>query len=336
MADTLQVVNWFLRQACPFRQGPAVDTFFPAYQATQRLRAIDDAAGRGDVYGDVCVTSVVYSKAGKGPGSGFRVSNAVAPAGGLADARRVCGGCPANALDASRGELAGCWGYLLDGPGDLEVDAALRSALARHGLQGAHAAAFPKTRPLWPGLWITSPLNAAQLSILATIAPDLAVDERRGRDVMQFRRACELSAASGIPLYVAMAPPGHTDFGLSTTFPHCPRCKMGTGERWQKQYSTRQTTCRCCGHVFVPAETASTEEDGYEPEDLERMLPPGEFAALAAEWHRRHGSDDPTWLDHIAASDPKRAFESLMAADRPAAPRRSPLRRLWHRLTGRG
>ena len=335
MADTLQSVSWHLRQACPFRQGEAVDVWWPAYQATWRLRAIDDAAARGDVFGDVVVTSVSYSREGKAPSGGFRVSEAVAPAGGLAEARQACGGCPANAFGPTSDRMAGCCGSVFLHPNDPEVEAALRSAIARHRLEAAYAGAFPKTSPLWYGLWIASPLSHAQLAILGTVLPELP--EGNLPHMAQLRHACELAIRHQIPLHARLAPPGHTDFGFNTTFAHCPRCKMGSGERWQKQYSTNLTTCRCCGQSYVPAETASSSKDEYDDadRDLERQLGPADYAALRDTWHRRHASDPPTWLDQLRNGKPDLAFGVLAEASAPAT-QGSLLARLWHRLTGRG
>ena len=50
MADTLQHVDWHLEQACPFRHGPAVPQFVAAYNATWRLRYIDAARAKNDVF----------------------------------------------------------------------------------------------------------------------------------------------------------------------------------------------------------------------------------------------------------------------------------------------
>lgn len=226
MSDTLQFVDWHLRQACPFRQGEAVDEFVNAIHATSQLRLIDDMSGAGEVYGDVVVTSVSYSREGWWPSGGFRVSDAVAPAGDLAAARRTCGGCPANAFPVPK--MAGCCGSLPVDADDPEVEAALRAAIDG-GLAGEFAAAFVRTDPLWYGLWISDPLTPAQLRLLPRLLQNVPTPTG-GAELEQFRRACSLALEHGIELRVHMPPPGHVDFGFDTTFPHCPRCKRGTGE----------------------------------------------------------------------------------------------------------
>src|SRR5262245_3442676 len=101
MADTLQYVNWHLETACLFRRGAAATQFVPAYEATWRLRHIDTARAKNDVFNElgVVVTSVSYFRGDKSPTGGFRIVDVVAAAGNLAGARDACGRCPANAFD---------------------------------------------------------------------------------------------------------------------------------------------------------------------------------------------------------------------------------------------
>ena len=299
MADTLQHVSWFLEYACPFRQGGAVNRFVPAWNATAPLHAIDRAEPRGDVIDGVCVTGVSYSsREGRKLGSGFRVRDAVAPAGQLAAARATCRGCPTNAFMPDPGTMAGCSGWLSFHPDDPELDRALRASIARHSLAAAFDETFLQTKPLWYGLWAGATLPRRQLELLAAVMADVPGGKE---EVTTFRRACETAVRHSILLHVNLPPPGHTDLGWDTTFPHCPRCRKHSGERWAKPYPTRPTPCRACGQVYVPAETASAVRDEYDPErdDLEHVLPPAEYVALRAEWERRHANDPPTWLENL-------------------------------------
>ena len=326
MADTAQYVHWHLEYGCPFRQGEAIHTFAAAWHATSRLKAIDQCEARHDVFDDICVTGVSYFRGEKWPSSGFRISEAVAPVGSLQAAREVCGNCPANGLGP--GLMAGCCGLLPFHPGDEELDSKLRAAVATKGLHKALAGAFPETKPLWYGFWISSPLTRPQLEILGAIVPQTLSPQNRSRDVPQFRRACELAIKHGIPLHAALPPLGHTDFGTLTTFPHCPRCKKAHGQEWVKEYSKKPTRCRACGNVYVPAETASRKEDSYSSEDLKDQLPPEEYERLRAEWERRHQSDPPSFIEKLLSGKANIAEELMKeAAHRP--PRKSLLSRLW-------
>jgi hypothetical protein len=282
MADTLQCVNWHLRYECPFRKGEAVDDQIAAYEATNKLRQIDDAAVRGDVFGDICLTSTVYFQGNTTPGSGFRISDAVAPAGDLAAARAACRHCPANALPP--GKMAGCCGYLLLEPEDTRVESALRDSINTRGFERQFRDNFVATKPLWYGLWISSPLTRPQLELLRAILRPLQPMARD--DLPQFLRACELSLTYDIPLKAHLCSPGHTDFGYLTTFPHCPRCKKGHGGRWT-EHSPKPTNCTACGHSYVPADTYKSEPFDLGDDLLESWLDPQAYRALCDEWSRR-------------------------------------------------
>lgn len=323
MSDTYQYVGWHLRYACPFRQDGAVDVFAKAQHATSQLRQIDDMTASGEVYGDVCVTGVSYSRDGRWPSDGFRISDAVAAVGSLAVARVTCGACPANAFPPPK--MAGCCGFLPIDADEPAVDAALRGAIDGK-LADEFSSAFMKTDPLWYGLWSSNPLSTAQLQLLPRMLQHAVFG---GRELDQFRRACGLALKHDIELHVRMSPPGHVDFGFYTAFPHCPRCKRGTGERWTKA-STQLTTCRTCGQQFIPAENASSEQDDAEHIDLKDRLPPDEYAAIHKEWLERHGSE-PDPLADILGFGPDKGIKGLAKKTKRSTGLMNRLRRWFRR-----
>ena len=317
MADTLQYVSWHLAMTCPLRRGDAVTDIHAAHSATDRLRDINRAIAKDDVYdGDVCVTSVCYFQGKTSPWSGFRMNDVVAPAGGLADAQALCGRCPANVAADPEAEMAGCCGWLHFDPNDEELERALHAKLDDDAdLNVAFDRAFIRTTPLWYGLWINSPLSQAQLELLPRILPErLPSDPDRDRGVALLRRACERGLEYRLGLHVKLPPPGHTDLGWCTTFPHCPRCRCGSEGRWKKVDPARRVKCRACGHGYAPALTASSTKDDmdWDSRRLEAFLPAAEYEALSSEWLRRHGPDP---LGFSSAAD--------------AAANRSLLRRVW-------
>jgi hypothetical protein len=89
-------------------------------------------------------------------------------------------------------------------------------------------------------------------------------------------------------LHTLLPPPGHTDLGYSLTYPHCPRCKKAYDERAVTAHRRQATACRACGHHYLPADTASSEADAYEPRMPEQLLSPAEHQALYAAWLDRH------------------------------------------------
>jgi hypothetical protein len=282
VSDTLEYVSWHLELACPFRRGEAVTDLRAARQATWELRAIEGAEARQDLYGVVCVTGTSYSREGTKP-IGFRIGEAVEKVGGLAAAREVCGRCPANAL---KDRMAGCCGTLEIEP-TRGVEDQLRSTLVTSGLRTTFGEVFLETRPLWYGLWVTSPLTVRQMEMMRMV-----LSPRMGKGVKGFWQACALALEHGLRLHVRMPPPGHVDFGFHTVFPHCPRCKMGNGAQWETPYSSEETTCAACGERYVPAETATMER--MEPEewtDLEQVLTAEAYAMFMEEWGRRHSTE---------------------------------------------
>jgi hypothetical protein len=226
MSDTCQYLHWHLEYECRFRRGAAVSELLAAENATWELRAIEGADARLDLYGDVCVLGTSYSRDGTKP-IGFRIGKTIGVVGGLDAAREICRRCPANALMPTPGGMAGCCGTLEIEP-TRAVEDQMRSTLLTSGLRKSFGEVFLETRPLWYGLWVTSPLTAAQLEMMPRV-----LMPAMGDGVLQFQRACGLALEHGLRLHVRMSPPGHVDFGFHTTFPHCPRCKKGNGERWK-------------------------------------------------------------------------------------------------------
>jgi hypothetical protein len=249
--------------------------------------------------------------------------------GSLPAARDVCARCAANAFDPPAERMAGCCGWLPFNPDDPALEKQLSAALHEPGLRRRFDTVFLPTTPLWYGLWATSPLMPEQLELLPRVLPQRPPHgPDLDQDVLRFHRACALALRHGLTVRVILPPPGHTDLGWDTTFPHCPRCKKGTGERWEKQYSTRRSTCRDCGFDFVPAETASSEQSPpYDDKDsLERMVSPESYAALKREWLRRHAADPPTFIDRLLTGKLDADF-AAEAATKPPLPQR-----LWRWL----
>src|SRR4051812_8339290 len=101
-------------------------------------------------------------------------------------------------------------------------DAALWASIRSTAIESQLRAAFQITDPLWYGFWIDSPLSQAQCRLLSILLTDLR-SEISGRqdDVPPFLDALNRSMNSGVHLHVELAPPGHVDMGMITTFVHC-------------------------------------------------------------------------------------------------------------------
>jgi formylglycine-generating enzyme required for sulfatase activity len=281
MADTRQIVSWALERKCPFRHGD--QWFLPNRTAVQLadLRTVADAQGNGRIVAGICVTSWTTEQDNAGnvhdiPHSGFRIDERLGPVGGIEKALATCRACEANARTELGFAVAGCVGHLDIWPDSEELDQHLWSLIEQRNLEQRLRSAFPVTTPLWYGFWINSPLRRVQAEFLHELL-DAACDhdDPRDFDVRHFLNALEISVRWELPVHVALAPLGHTDFGMYTVFPHCPRCKANAPVgRWQESYSKEPHDCRVCGHTFIPDEHHRSEPDGidWEADSLQKQL----------------------------------------------------------------
>jgi formylglycine-generating enzyme required for sulfatase activity len=266
MADTRQIVSWALERQCPYRSGD--QWFLPDRTYTQLadLRTVATAEGDGRVVGGICVTSWTTERdnAGKAhdiPCSGFRVEGRLGPVGGLAAALATCRACEANARTELGIDVAGCFGHLDVWPGSEDLDRQLWGIIEQRNLEQRLRSAFPVTTPLWYGFWINSPLRRVQAEFLhELLGAACDPDDPQDKDIRHFLKALEAAVRWELPVHVTLAPLGHTDFGMYTVFPHCPRCKANAPVgRWQESYPTEPHQCRACGHTFIPDEHHSSE-----------------------------------------------------------------------------
>jgi formylglycine-generating enzyme required for sulfatase activity len=275
-----------MERKCAFRSGDG--WFLPARTCTQLadLRTVASAEGDRRIVNGVCVTSWTTERDNAGtihdiPCSGFRIEDRLGPVGGLGAALATCRACEANAKTELGIDVAGCFGHLDIWPDSEELDRQLWGVIEQRNLGDRLRAAFPVTTPLWYGFWINTPLRRVQAEFLQELL-DAACDhdDPQDKDVRHFLKALEAAIRWELPVHVSLAPLGHTDFGMYTVFPHCPRCKANAPVgRWQESYTEEPHECRVCGHTFVPDEHHSSERDGHDwgADGLERQLGEGGY-----------------------------------------------------------
>ncbi|HWE96516.1 MAG TPA: hypothetical protein VG269_21320 [Tepidisphaeraceae bacterium] len=295
MADTRQIVRWALEQTCGLRPAAAMCDPAEALNCTERASAFSEYTvqkGQGfGLLGDVCVTryaSAPTFKRFKGggvlgyPHSGFVVSREFERVGGVEGLVNMCRRCPANATPA---RPAGCAGVILQNPDSPQRQQKLEGIISRLGLEAAVAEAFQKTQPLWYGFWVRSPLSAQAIDVLYAVISEILDEdtiEIARYELRPFIDALRIAQQGRLKLHVSMSPPGHTDFGRYTVFPHCPACKAGARvEQWQKRYPTNLYTCHVCGTKYRPAETASSENEPDDDPGLSEILGREQFREFA-------------------------------------------------------
>jgi hypothetical protein len=266
MADTRGGISWALERPCLLRSGEN----WARPNVTDRQLADVSAYSRGlhdgRVVDDICVTAYTCGSDSTGnsvmlPYSGFRVSLAQVQFGGEEAVRTACGGCEANVARDVRPVLAGCHGFLDARPNSEELETELRDQVRLKALEAEVARLFRRTTPLWYGFWIDSPLRRPQCALLLALLEGTEdPDDERDDELRHFLAALRAAVDWELPLHVAMAPPGHTDLGWYTVFPHCPRCKAHAPvARWQESYSDESIDCEVCGHHYSAAATHKME-----------------------------------------------------------------------------
>jgi formylglycine-generating enzyme required for sulfatase activity len=281
MADTRQIVSWSLERKCPFRNG--TDWFLPTETWNQLadLQTLAESYADNRVFDGICVTGWTIGNDSSDnyfdiPTSGFRIEEKFGQFGGLDVVHKACGNCEANVDRKLDTRIAGCFGNMDIWPDSEELEQQLWQIIQDRNLEDQLRAAFPVTTPLWYGFWVHSPLRRLQAEFLHELL-DAACDydDPRDSDVVHFLNALRAAIDWELPVHVALAPLGHTDFGWYTVFPHCPRCKANAPVgRWQEQFSSEPYECQVCGNVFNPNEHHSSEEYDFDSDStsLEKQL----------------------------------------------------------------
>lgn len=283
MAETPEFVRWSLERRCPYREGEGWERPETAARQLDDLRTLRGATADGDVVEGICVTSwreVCPLKTPRGrpdhascvqvPYLGFAVAERFAQYGGMEKVLETCANCEANVAAEGAFAVAGCHGRFWAPPQSAELNDRLKESLAELGLTADYEEHFPKTTPIWYGLWIPSPLGPEHARVLGPVLKrTFAEVDERYNSVGPFLKALALCERHGTPLHVCLTPCGQSDFGWRTVFAHCPRCKASAPGGWRPEGSPVRSLCHVCGGVFNPADTHSYEPVNW---DLEREV----------------------------------------------------------------
>ncbi|MGD9647232.1 MAG: hypothetical protein AB7U73_16085 [Pirellulales bacterium] len=264
------------------------------------------------------------------------ISREFALVGGVEKLAAMCDSCPANATPQ---RLAGCAGTIYRPPESQDTQSQLDGIVSRLELETAIAKVFPRVQPRWYSFWTSSPLSSRALELLRSIFEAMLAEDRlqlgatgqsaasaRLNDLDTFVRALSTAQQQRLDLYVDMAPPGHTDFGYYTVFPHCPQCKAEACiERWQRRYPA-QHVCHACGTQYSPAETASSKRDDYAAPDLRDVLGNTKFPSFAKAYLKEQGLDDIAAAKIVFATERQEAERRRSIAE---AHRREQLRQSY-------
>jgi hypothetical protein len=223
---------WALGATCGLREADLPQTPKESLEAVARARAYSDslrrkASGFG-IFGDIYVTSHTFGDRPKSepkrpsppyPSDGFVISEEFKSMEGPGGLFSMCGACPAN---TTRNEIAGCCGTLCQWPDSSETEEQIRGIISRLQLEQQMDEIFPRTEPLWYGLWANSPVPPKAIGTLRAIISSMVEEDAREmkaankidgnqlRDFSLFAKATELAEERNIPLHVTLLPLGHT------------------------------------------------------------------------------------------------------------------------------
>ncbi len=149
--------------------------------------------------------------------------------------------------------------------GRLFVYRSFDEILAKHrdAISGAYGitARTPFFPYLWNRLWMDSPLSCERMVVLRAAFSDYCPTRWEKEGHLAFLAALDSCIQAGIAMNVSLSPPGHTDFGIKTIFPHCPKCKLELGRFFSAPDDDALQKCELCGTGFRPSATFSSRPD---------------------------------------------------------------------------
>ncbi|QDT57361.1 Serine/threonine-protein kinase pkn1 [Caulifigura coniformis] len=262
MSWTRQFLQWTLEAECPFRSGQGCTVPWEANRQLETLTRIGHAIYDGDVCEGIKVRST-FAKDSRGKTfkiarSGARIADLLRQYGAsLDEARKICGGCPANASDPSVSNLAGCQGKLNGFDFDNEnLEKVLQKTLKQTGMKKRFSQLFHLTTPLWYGLWIDSPLKPEQSRLLAELFRAAKLDVPvEGLEITHwdfemphFLNALDIAATGSMRLHVYVPSVWSCDEYEAWEWEHCPRCKKTLLSDINERSPTQR--CKVCRFRF--------------------------------------------------------------------------------------
>ncbi len=256
--QTPEFLVWALERRCPLRQIAGFEDPERTERHLRTLRAYSDAAAEGREFEGNCVQ----------PPNGFRVEDALSLYGGLATAEAACSECPANAgLKENSKSLAGCFGMVPLPAGEIQVHAAVETAIDRLNLRANVAANFPATRRAWYGLWMRSPLDAPRALLLKFVLRNAGgSDPEYVRAMNQMILGLGIAYENALPFHVRLYPRGEVQGVWWNLVPHCQACHAP----WLETSSEQCQICGYVGHAASPPKRRARGTRPYWP--LERMM----------------------------------------------------------------
>jgi hypothetical protein len=255
--QTPEFLCWAIEHRCPLREMLPENNPEKVERQLRAARAVAEARSEGRVQDNRAL-----SEDGR---LGFDIAAALELYGGEAAVAACCNDCPANVREG-RGDAsyAGCFGLLpMPEPREEFLERVQQFA---HDEEARRADAatlaqplFQRTRWLWYGWWMRSPLEQPQLDNLE--GPFLQLSQEpayaENRALHDFVDALVLTAHQHLPLSVQLFPAGEIEGTWWNLQPHCPVCRAP----WQVEGGV----CAMCGQSRHPASPRKRRIRGIRP-----------------------------------------------------------------------
>jgi hypothetical protein len=271
IGPTPAFLRWSLTVECPFRDTDAKSLPDAAFRELRSLRAIAVGEVEERIFDGICVHPAAADVA-TAEVKGFPVQEVYHAYGGSDSANSTCQNCVAN-VPISQIELegdlkhskAGCFGWLPFGDhiegarGFSQLMVSGESSL-KNIVEEFEAAAksvegpcpFPRTDPLWYGVWSCGDFSAEQLKYLVRICEKV---ESKAIAWQRVARAVKLANDHDVRFVCALTPPGNSNGTHWRIESHCLACG----------FARTKSPCRACGELSPPQAARKTKVLGLRP-----------------------------------------------------------------------
>ena len=259
MANTPEFIRWAIERPCLLRDHENWQDPEPTERQLRVLHEYSQALTSGRVVDGVCLHSdVLNGNTAQQSPMGFLEDEISDAYGGYELIRSACCDCPANVhKHVAPRSLAGCFGSFESASISLRFD---RAEIDR-ALLASIRQAFPRTTPIWYGLWIDSPLQVHQCELLIQLFEQSQFD----KTVQLFVQALRVSVDLSLPIHVTPVSSGRIEGKSWTISAHCSRCKH------EMPIDARH--CSSCGRTGGPVAPRCRNVRGSRPyRPLEEFL----------------------------------------------------------------
>lgn len=281
---TPEFIRWTLSRSCAVRDFDEATNPERTDRQLRSLRLYCEAVADGRQFEGVCLEPNIRDSSEP---LGFLSEEVLSTYGGAEQIQQWCSQCPANAAKTT-GTLswAGCFGWFeLSFLGDSLhqfVEDVIHTSNAT--LRTKIETNFLPTRPVWFGLWATSPLTEIQVQCHLEIADALSAANGNVEKTLREWRATLVAARQfSLPLHVVHFPAGVVQNNRWFVPACCERC-----------HATRENPrrpCPACGWNSFPSPSRRRHVQGIRPyRPLKTFMTETQVADFLQRYHEQRNA----------------------------------------------